>query len=63
MSLLKDTVVEAIRRMPENARAKDINNNIRLIGQTIEELKKTRDIRMITKEDVLKRINLKMTEC
>ena len=63
MSLLKDTVVEAIRRMPENARAKDINNNIRLIGQTIEELKKTRDIGMITKEEVLKRINLKMTEC
>lgn len=63
MSLLKDAVVEAIRRMPENVRAKDITNNIRLIGQTIEELKKTEDIRTITTEELLKRINLKTPEC
>lgn len=63
MSLLKDTVVEVIRRMPENVRAKDINNSIRLIDHMIEELKKTEDIRLITKEELLKRINLKMPKC
>jgi hypothetical protein len=63
MSLLKDAVVEAIRRMPENVRAKDINHEIRLIDQIIEELKETENIRTITTDEILKRINLKIQEC
>ena len=63
MSLLKDAVVEAIRRMPENVRAKDINHKIRLIDQIIEELKETENIRTITTDEILKRINLKIQEC
>ena len=63
MSLLKDAVVEAIKIMPENVRAKDINNEIRLIDQIIEELKETENIRTITVDEILKRINLKIQEC
>lgn len=63
MSLLKDAVVEAIKIMPENVRAKDINNEIRLIDQIIEELKETENIRTITTDEILKRINLKIQEC
>jgi argonaute-like protein implicated in RNA metabolism and viral defense len=63
MSLLKDAVVEAIKIMPENVRAKDINNEIRLIGQIIEELKETENIKTITTDEILKRVNLKIQEC
>ena len=52
MSLLKDIVVEAIRRMPENVTAKDIANEIRLIDNTIEEIKASNG-RMVTTDDIL----------
>jgi len=62
MSLLKDAVVEAIRRMPERSTAKDITYKIRLIGSILEELKES-DREKITIEEVLKRANLKTQEC
>jgi len=62
MSLLKDAVVEAIRRMPERATAKDITYKIRLIGSILEELKAS-EREKITTEEILKRANLKTQEC
>ena len=62
MSLLKDTVVEAIRRMPNNSRAKDIANKIRLIDNEIKELK-SGNIENITIDELLRRVNLKIPEC
>ena len=62
MSLLKDAVVEAIRRMPENYKAKDINNKIRLIDNEIKELE-SRNIENITIDELLRRVNLKIPEC
>ena len=62
MSLLKDTVIEAIRRMPENVTAKDITSEIRLIDHMIEDLKSSNRI-MVEPEELLKRINLKIPKC
>ncbi len=62
MSLLKDTVIEAIRRMPENVTAKDITSEIRLIDHMIEDLKSSKRI-MVEPEELLKRINLKIPKC
>lgn len=63
MSLLKDIVVEAIRRMPDNVTAKDIANEIRLIDNTIDEIKVSKDGRMVTTDDILKRLNIKISKC
>lgn len=62
MSLLKDTVIEAIRRMPENVTVKDITSEIRLIDHMIEDLKSSKRI-MVEPEELLKRINLKIPKC
>lgn len=62
MSLLKDTVIEAIRRMPENVTAKDIISEIRLIDHMIEDLKSSKRI-IVEPEELLKRINLKIPKC
>lgn len=61
MSLLKDVVIEAIRRMPESVTAKDIIRDIRLINDIIEEFEASGE--MITKEELLERVNLKTQEC
>jgi len=62
MSLLKDVVIEAIKRLPENATAKDIIYQIRLIDNIIKGLKAS-ECDKIPTEEILKRVNLKTQEC
>lgn len=56
MSLLKDAVIETIRRMPENTTAKEIIYKIDLIGYVLEGLKVSEEGRTITTEELLRYI-------
>ena len=58
MNLLKDAVVETIRRMPENATARDIMYEIYLIDNVLEGLKASEEGETITIEELLKRVEI-----
>lgn len=55
MSLLKEVVVEAIRRMSESATATDIIYEIYLIENVLESLKMSEEINV---EEILKRVGI-----
>lgn len=56
MSLLKDAVIETIIRMPENVTAMDIIYEIIIIDRAIKEIKASGEEKIITVEELLKRI-------
>lgn len=53
---LKDAVVETIRRMPENATARDIIYEIYLIDNVIDGLKASEEDKTISTEELLKKV-------
>lgn len=55
MSLLKEVVVEAIRRMSESATATDIIYEIYLIENVLESLKMSEEINV---EEILERVEI-----
>ena len=55
MSLLKDAIIETIKRMPENTTAKDIIYEIIFIDRTIERLRISGE-EMVTTEELIKMV-------
>jgi len=56
MSLLKQTSIETIKRLPEECTVDDIMYEINFVAQVYEGLKDAEEGKVITTEEVLKRV-------
>ena len=56
MNLLKETAIESIKRLPEPCTIEDIMYRIDLVAQVFEGLKDAHEGRLVTTEELLKRV-------
>ena len=57
MSALEEASIEAIKRLPDNCTSEDIMYEIHFISQVIEGLKDAEEGRVITTQELLKRVD------
>ncbi len=57
MSLLKETAIESIKRLPEGCTIEDIMYRIDLVAQVFEGLKDAEEGRLVTTEELLERVD------
>jgi len=57
MSVLKDTAIESIKRMPESCDVEDIMYRINFIAQVMEGLEDVKAGRTITTEELLRKVD------
>lgn len=56
MALLKDVAIETIKRMPDECSLEDIMYEIDFVAQVLEGLKDAEAERLLTTEELLKRV-------
>ena len=56
MNVIKQTAIEAIKRLPDGCSLEDIMYQIYFVSQVFEGLKDAEEGRIITSEELLKRI-------
>lgn len=56
MTLLKEISIEAIKRLPDECKLEDIMYEINFVSQVLEGLRDTEEGRLISTEELLKRV-------
>ena len=56
MSVLKEVAIETIKHLPEECSIEDIMYEINFIAQVLEGLKDAQDGKLLTTEEILKRV-------
>ena len=57
MNLVKDTILESIKRLPDECSLEDIIYQIDLVAQVLEGMKDTNSGRLVTTEELLERVD------